>query len=146
MPINPYIAAMCCETQDVNPLFNLIGARLVFAKGGAAVINLPVSRCLTQGQGAVAGGILATLADEAMAHAVISMLERDKHTVTTEMNIRFLRATDPDKNGTLTATASVLKPGRSILVAEAEIHDDAGRLLVTAGGSFFVVDTQKAEK
>lgn len=145
MSVNPYIAAMCCETQDVNPLFNLIGARLLFAKDGAASIELPVSRCLTQGQGAVAGGILATLADEAMAHAVISLLD-GRRTVTMEMNIRFLRATDPDKGGMLTATASVVKPGRSILVAEAKIHDDAGRLLVAAGGSFFVVDAEKAEK
>jgi len=142
MPVNPYIEAMCCESQDVNPLFNLIGARLLFAKDGAASIELPVSHCLTQGQGAVAGGVLATLADEAMAHAVISLLD-GKHTVTTEMNIRFLRATDPDKGGTLTATAKVVKPGRSILVAEANIHDDAGRLLVTAGGSFFVVEPKK---
>ena len=145
MPVNPYIAAMCCESQDVNPLFNLIGARLLFAKEGTASIELPVSHCLTQGQGAVAGGILATLADEAMAHAVISMLD-GRHTVTTEMNIRFLRATDPDKGGMLTATANVVKPGRSILVAEAKIHDDAGRLLVTAGGSFFVVDAKADAK
>ena len=144
MPVNPYIAAMCCATQDVNPLFNLIGARLVSAANGKAVIEMPISPCLTQGEGAIAGGILATLADEAMAHAVISLLEHGKHTVTTEMNIRFLRSADPDKGGLLIATATVIKAGRNILTTEAVIHDGTGRLLVTAGGSFFVVDGKKS--
>lgn len=142
--VSPYIAAMCCDVQDVNPLFNLIGARLVFAEGGKAAISLPISPCLTQGEGAIAGGILATLADEAMAHAVISLLPHDKHTVTTEMNIRYLRTADPDKGGMLTASASVVKPGRHIMTVEATVHDEKGRLLVTAGGSFYMVDAKKA--
>ena len=144
MTKNPYLAAMCCGTQEVNPLFNFLGATLLSAANGEAKMELPVSPCLTQGAGAVAGGILATLADEAMAHAVISLLEPGKNTVTTEMNIRYLRATDPDKKGTLVGTATVIKAGRSILTAEAEVRDETGRLLATAGGSFFVVDEKKS--
>ncbi|SBW02803.1 putative Phenylacetic acid degradation-related protein [uncultured delta proteobacterium] len=144
MTTNPYLQAMTCEIQSVNPLFNLLGARLVSAAKGEARIELPISPCLTQGEGAVAGGILATLADEAMAHAVISLLDHDKHTVTTEMNIRFLRATDPNRPGTLIGTAEVVKAGRSILSVEARVTDDTGKLLATAGGSFFVVDAKRA--
>ena len=139
MTMNPYLAAMCCDSQDVNPLFNLLGARLTSVGKGKATIELPLSHCLTQGAGVVAGGVLATLADEAMAHAVISYLGDAGKTVTTEMNIRYLRGTDPDREGALTSTATVIKPGRSIMTAEANIHDDLGRLLATAGGSFFVV-------
>ena len=140
MPKNhPYLAALCCETQDVNPLFNFLGARLTTIEKGLAKIELPISPCLTQGAGVLAGGILATMADEAMAHAVISMLEPQANTVTTEMNIRFLRSTDPAKGGLLIATARVVKPGRHVMTTEAEIHDDQGRLLAIAGGSFFVV-------
>ena len=143
MSENPYLAAMCGESQTVNALFNFLGARLISAANGEARIDLPVAPCLTQGAGAVAGGILSTLADEAMAHAVISLLPPDKNTVTTEMNIRFLRGTDPQK-GTLIGTARIIKAGRSILTAEAEVRDDVDRLLATAGGSFFVVDAKKA--
>ena len=143
MQNNPYLAAMCGETQNVNALFNFLGARLISAANGEARIELPVSPCLTQGGGAVAGGILSTLADEAMAHAVISLLDGNSGTVTTEMNIRFLRGTDP-KKGTLIATARVVKAGRTLMTVEANVHDDAGRLLATAGGSFLVIDTKKA--
>ena len=139
MSNNAYLEALYSANQSVNPLFNFLGAKLVMAKDGKAVIELPVSPRLAQGAGVVAGGILATLADEAMAHAVLSILREGQSTVTTEMNIRFLRATDPKKEGMLTASARMVKPGRSVMTTEAEIHDAAGRLLATAGGSFFVI-------
>ena len=139
---NSYLAAMCRETQDVNALFNLLGARLISATNGEARIELPVSSRLTQGAGAVAGGVLSTLADEAMAHAVISLLDNGSSTVTTEMNIRFLRGADTEK-GTLIATARIVKSGRTLMTVEADVRDDAGRLLATAGGSFLVINAKK---
>ena len=112
------------------------------ASEGRAVIELPVSGRLAQGGGVVAGGILATLADESMAHAVISILEEGRLTVTTEMNIRYLRAVDPAGKGMLYGKARVIKPGRSIIVAEAEVRSEADRLIATAGGSFFVIEAK----
>lgn len=140
MAKNAYFTALCCANQNVNPLFNFLGARFVRAEEGTAVLELPVSENLAQGAGVVAGGILATLADEAMAHAVMSILEDGQQTVTTEMNIRYLRATDPHGKGMLIGTGRVVKPGRSIITTDAEIRDANGRLLATAGGSFFVIN------
>ncbi len=137
-----YLDAVCKADQNVNPLFNFLGARLIKAENGEAVISLPVSPCLAQGMGFVAGGILATLADEAMAHAVISLLGEGQRVVTTEMNIRYLRSSDPKQPGELVATGSVLKPGRNVLTTEARIHDAKGRLLCAAGGSFFILPEQ----
>ena len=145
MPKKAYFAALSCTDQNVNPLFNFLGARFIEAGEGRARIELPVSPRLAQGAGVVAGGILATLADEAMAHAVISILDEGQLTVTTEMNIRYLRATDPDHKGILTGSGLVIKSGRSIITASAEIHDDKGRLLATAGGSFFVIEPKRVE-
>ena len=142
---NAYLMALCRDGQNVNPLFNLLGAKLVEAEDGRARIDLPLSPCLAQGMGVVAGGILATLADEAMAHAVISLLDEDRFMVTTEMNIRYLRASDPQRDGILSAAAVVVKPGRSIITTSAEIVDETGRLLATAGGSFFVSDRSRAK-
>lgn len=142
---NAYLAAMCRDRQDVNPLFNLLGARLAEAANGRARIDMPLAPCLAQGMGVVAGGILATLADEAMAHAVISMFEEGTFMVTTEMNIRYLRASDPRREGVLSGIGAVVKPGRSIVATSAEIVDETGRLLATAGGSFFISDRPAAK-
>ena len=142
---NAYLAALRSPDQDVNPLFNLLGARLLEAADGKAVIELPVYARLAQGSGVVAGGILATLADESMAHAVISILEEGSGTATTEMNIRYLRAVSPENKGILRGVARVVKSGRSMITAEAGVYDDSGRLIATAGGSFFVKKASKNE-
>ncbi len=138
-----YLKALCEADQNVNPLFAFLGACLTHAENGEATITLPISTHLAQGAGVVAGGILATLADEAMAHAVLSILDAGYYTVTTEMNIRYLRATDPKQKGNLIGTAKVIKAGRTIMTTEARIHDSKGLLLATAGGSFFVMPPKK---
>lgn len=138
MPHN-YLAAVCREGQGVNPLFAFLKARITRVENGEAEIVMPVGMYLCQGGGVVAGGILATLADEAMAHAVMSRLEEGQATVTAEMNIRYLRAADPAEGGLLRARATVVKSGHSLCVAEAQVLDGDGRLLATAGATFYVL-------
>ncbi|MDL2316955.1 PaaI family thioesterase [Desulfovibrio sp. OttesenSCG-928-A18] len=137
MPIS-YLAAVACEDQKVNPLFCFLGARLTLVEDGRACITMPAAQCLRQGGGMIAGGILATLADEAMAHAVLSALPEDHFTVTAEMNIRYLRAADPSRASLIKAKASVVKLGRTLCVAEASVIDQNDRQLAVAGGTFFV--------
>jgi uncharacterized protein (TIGR00369 family) len=121
-----------------NPFFDFLSARLESAEDGKASIVMPISCNLAQGVGLVAGGILSALADEAMAHAVISMLKPGQSTVTIEMNIRYLRAVKADAQGEIRALASVVKPGRSIMSTEAQVVVSENRLLATAGASFLV--------
>ena len=136
--VQQYLCAVRKADQGVNPLFRFLGAVLTHAKNGEAHIELPVTAKLGQGAGVVAGGILATLADEAMAHACMSILQEGQGTLTAEMNIRYLRPADPKKSGCLAATGKVVKPGRNFFVAEASIVNEQGKLLATAGGTFWV--------
>ena len=137
-----YLDAVRRQDQQVNSLFTFLGARLEVLEEtrGEAAIHLPVSPKLIQGGGMIAGGVLATLADEAMAHAVMCLLEEGQSLVTAEMNIRYLRAADPNKPGELIAKAGVIKPGRRLMVAEARVLHSDGRLLAVAGGSFQVIE------
>lgn len=134
-----YLEAVCKPGQDVNPLFAFLQARLSLDKQGEASISMPIGMHLRQGGGMVAGGILATLADECMAHAVLSDLDCCQSAVTAEMNIRYLRSVNPEKGGELLAKARVVKKGRNLLVAEAEVFHSGGRLLATAGATFYVI-------
>ena len=137
-----YLKAMLADAQTVNPLFNFLHARLRRAEDGEAEVILTISKSLTQGLGMVAGGILATLADEAMAHAAISTLAEDERCVTVEMNIRYLRAADAATVKTLTAKGSVLKRGKHIIVCTADVFDDTNRLLASTGSTFSVLPPQ----
>ena len=133
-----YLDAVREIDQTVNPLFTFLKARLTVAEQGKASIVMPLGPHLRQGGGQVAGGILATMADECMAHAVLSLLDPCQTVVTAEMNIRYLRSTNPDQGGELIAWANVVKNGRRLAVAEATVHDSNGRLLATAGATFDV--------
>lgn len=134
-----YLEAVRQDDQTVNPLFSLLKARLTRAENGRAEIVMPVSAALRQGAGMVAGGILATLADEAMAHAVLSGLASGRSAVTAEMNIRYLRAPEPSERETLTARATIVKNGQALCVTEAGVYDGRERLLATAGATFYLL-------
>ncbi|MDR0828369.1 MAG: PaaI family thioesterase [Desulfovibrio sp.] len=134
-----YLTEACKEDQKVNALFTFLNARLSIPAPGQACITLPVSPGLIQGGGVVAGGILATLADEAMAHAVMSMPDNEHPTVTAEMNIRYLRSGGPERDGLLTAVGRVIKSGSALCTAEADVLDEHSRLLARAGATFYIV-------
>lgn len=140
-----YLTAVKAKDQTVNRLFGLLGARLASASDGNAVVAAPVNADFGQGGGMVAGGILATLADEAMAHAVLSALPEGKACVTAEMNVRYLRglAPEPDDAGTaagdIRAEATVVKRGSALFVAESRVYDSRNRLLATAGATFYTM-------
>jgi uncharacterized protein (TIGR00369 family) len=133
-----YFEAVKQREQTVNPLFALLRARLVFAEGGEASVVMPSGRHLCQGGGQVAGGILATLADECMAHAVLSLFTDKQAIATVEMNIRYLRAAAPKEGGELVASANIVKKGRRLIATSATVSDSDGRLLATAGGTFYL--------
>ena len=139
-----YLSRLCACDQSVNPLFGMLGLRLVEAKDMKATLTLPIAPGFRQGGGVVAGGILATLADEAMAHAVMATIQ--KHVVTIEMNIRYLRSASVDDDALLVAKAEVIKPGKTIVVAEARVYKGEDTLLATVGGSFAVVDPARLGK
>ena len=137
-----YLAAVQREDQEVNPLFRFFGARLTRVEQGEADLLLPVSLSLCQGEGLLAGGVLATIADEAMAHALMSVLDPNRNCVTVEMNIRYLRAAHPQEVSLVIATARVVKKGARMAVTSADIQDDHGRLLAVAGATFSISTVQ----
>lgn len=127
--------------QAVNPLFAFLGVVPISIGRDKAVLELPFRPEFVQGGGVMAGGLLAALADEAMAHVVLANLEPGRRTATVEMSVRYFR---PVLEGGLTATATLVHAGRRILSAEALVEDAKGRLAAKASGSFFVIEPKGA--
>ncbi|MDR1685068.1 MAG: PaaI family thioesterase [Desulfovibrio sp.] len=137
-----YLDEVCGERQSVNPLFNFLNARLRIEPDGAARLTLPVGPGLIQGGGAVAGGILATMADEVMAHAVMAAVGADRATVTVEMNMRYLRSAGPCREADLYAVGRLLKLGKTLCTAASEVYDENDRLLASAGATFYLLEKE----
>lgn len=111
------------------------GAEIVEADYGNVLVRMPIKAEMTQLHGTVHGGILATLADMAMAAAVNSTVSEHEFTVTAEMKVNYLRA---GKGNYLTARGTLIKRGKTLSHCQAEVHDDTGKQVCFAVATFYM--------
>lgn len=132
-----YLREVAEAGQEVNPLFRSLGVVVERIGEDAATFLLPPGEGIIQGGGVVAGGILSTMADEAMAHAVLSGAQDDQVCVTVDINVRFLA---PAPEGVPVRTqARVIRRGGRIAFAEAEVFAGEDTLAAKASASFMVM-------
>ncbi|HEX6394615.1 MAG TPA: PaaI family thioesterase [Acidimicrobiales bacterium] len=87
--------------------------------------------------GVVQGGFLSAFADSAMATATVTNLQgRKAYAANTELKISFLRAAPVGE--TYTCAARVIGGGKRVTFVEAEITDDAGRLVAKASSTYLL--------
>jgi uncharacterized protein (TIGR00369 family) len=131
-----YLKKVQLPGQSVNPLFACLGVIVEQISPKRVIMRLPFRPDFIQGGGMIAGGIIATLADEAMAHAALANLEPGETTATIEMNIRYLKGC---ASGEIAAIATLVKKGRRVITLQAEIADKNKQTLAQAGASFMVL-------
>lgn len=107
------------------PFAQFLGIELVSASAGAATLRLVIRPDLTQNQGLLHGGAMASLIDTTTAFAIVSQLAKPEKFTTVDLTINYLR---PVTAGTITCQARVIRAGRRLLTLSAEVHDDAGNL------------------
>jgi uncharacterized protein (TIGR00369 family) len=115
--------------EVVAPVAQLVGFRPTLVESGKAVFELEAGPQHRNPMGTLHGGILCDVADAAMGVAYASTLADGESFTTLELKINFLR---PFRDGTLTATARVVKSGRTIGLAECDVTDAEGRLIARA--------------
>jgi uncharacterized protein (TIGR00369 family) len=135
--LKEYLQVVQQPNQGVNQLFRLLGIEVEKIGPEGVALRLPFKPGLLQGGGMIAGGVMAALADEAMAHVVLANLSEGHTTATIEMNLRFLKSA---RNGALRAEAALIKKGRQVMTVEAKVTDAKGQVLALAGASFMVVE------
>jgi uncharacterized protein (TIGR00369 family) len=99
-----------------------------------AVLKLPYREELTNGSGTVHGGILATLADTAVAFALSTNFDGKMGFATADLTIHFLRRA----RGDVWARASIVKKGKRVNVGDVEIVDADGRVLARVLTTFLL--------
>lgn len=119
---------------QAQPYSVWIGARLEHLAPGVAELRLALRPSHRQQGGHAHGGVIAYLADNALAFAGGSLLGAD--VVTAGYSVQFTR---PACGATLVARAQVVHGGRSQAVCRCDVHviDDAGhaQLCATALGT-----------
>ena len=118
-----------------SPFYRWTGMRVADAHPGAVALVLDLEERHTNIQGFAHGGVLATLADAAMGLSVRSALEPGRRHVTIELGMHYLRAVT---RGAVTARGGVVRVGREIGYAEADVVDEVGRMIARASGTYSV--------
>jgi uncharacterized protein (TIGR00369 family) len=100
-----------------------LDARLVRVEPGRVDILLPYSDKVTQQQDGFHGGAMGAVADIAGGYAALTVAAEGMEVVTAEYKINFLGSF---QGGALRATGRVVKPGKRLIIATAEVvHVDA---------------------
>ena len=100
----------------------LIGASLAAIDAGESEIRLPYRADLTQQKGFVHGGIIGMIADSAAGYAAYSLMPQNASLVTVEYKMNILAPA----RGALVARGKVIKSGRTLTVARAEVYAEDG--------------------
>lgn len=103
-------------------MMNHLGVRLLQVGPGSVKLSLPYSDRVTQQQLGFHGGAIGALADIAAGYAALTMAPADSEITTVEYKINFLAALS---GGELHATGRVLRSGRRVVVATAEVNHHA---------------------
>jgi uncharacterized protein (TIGR00369 family) len=101
----------------------LIGASLGSVAPGRVEVDLPFRDELTQQKGYVHGGILGMIADTACGYSAFSLMPAGCSLVTVEYKINILSPA----RGALVAKGQVVKPGRTLTIARAEVYAEDGK-------------------
>jgi len=126
-PADPHFAARIRASFARQKAMALIGASLGHVGAGVVEVELPFRDELTQQKGYVHGGIIGMIADSACGYAAFSLMPADSSLVTVEYKINILAPA----TGSLVARGEVVKAGRTLTVARAEVYAEGRRHVAT---------------
>src|SRR5579864_3148531 len=120
-----------------------LNIRLDKISEGICETSLVVQERLLQQHGFIHGGVIATMADHTAGGAARSV-SGDKDVLTVEFKINYLRPAIGDR---LRCTATVLRAGKTVIVAEALVYAGSGEkdmLVAKLIETLFLADDPKA--
>lgn len=116
-----------------------IGASLGVVAAGAVDVELPFRDDLTQQDGFLHAGIIATIADSACGYAAYTLMPANARVLSIEFKVNLLA---PAVGSRMIARARVLRAGRTITVCRADVAavlDKSEKLVATMLGTMMNV-------
>ena len=120
--LTPDKEAYLRERLANNPFVRFMGVHVPELGEGYARFTLEIRPDFHNSQGFLQGGVIAALADEAVAYALFSLVPEGEMISTVEMKINFLA---PAQHGEIVAQAHIRKRGRTLSLGEVEVTQDS---------------------
>lgn len=133
-----------CSSFDKQEFMTLLGARLCRCELGAIDIEMNFRDELTQQHGYFHAGATTSIADSAAGYAAFTLFNAGDGVLTTEFKINLL---NPAQGPMLVAKGRVVKPGRTLTVAQSDVYSvGEDRLLHVATGLFTLMSVSKPDR
>lgn len=117
-PANPAYEREIRDSFARQGIMRHIGASLGAVQPGYIEISVPYSDDVSQQHGFFHGGVVGTIADSAGGYAAFSLMAAGDGVLTVEYKVNLLAPADGER---LLARAQVVRPGRTLTVARAEV-------------------------
>jgi uncharacterized protein (TIGR00369 family) len=126
-------------TGDTGPLniHKLLDVEVIEASAEKVVLSLPVNEKVHQPYGILHGGVSALLAESAASFGAALAAPPGRSVVGIELNASHLRGM---RSGTLIATATPVRTGRTVSVWSIHLTDEDGKPVCMARCTLAVVD------
>jgi len=132
-----YIERLRQEGTKANPFFTLMGVEIGEMNEGSAVLRMKIRPDMMNGEGWLQGGIFTALADEAMVLAIYPFLDPEERIASISETTSFLAGAN---EGVLIAESRLLKRGRRVIFAEADVRaGGSDRILARSSSAYAVV-------
>jgi uncharacterized protein (TIGR00369 family) len=125
------LLSMVDGTSPRPPIMDTLGVTSLVPERGRVVVEMPAAEFHDNPLGTVHGGVLSTMLDTAAACAVHSTLAVGEMYTSVDLTVKFLRPVTVD-SGLLRCEGTVLQRGRRTALAQAQLTDEAGRLVAHA--------------
>jgi acyl-CoA thioesterase len=103
---------------------------------GSVRFKMQVRPEYLQGGKIMQGGLIVALADEAIAHAMMTQLSPDEGLTTIELKSNFLSSV---ADGELIAAASVFKKGQSLMLGDCLVTDGQAKNICRVSATFMLL-------
>jgi len=97
-------------------------ARIDRVSAGEVIVSAPILQTARQQNDLAHAGLTFALGDTAAGYSALSVMPVDREVVTSEMKINLLA---PGRGDRLIARGRVIKPGRRLVVAAADVFAEA---------------------
>ena len=122
--------------KGMNPFLDFFGITMIELKDGYARFKMPVRPEYLQGAKAMQGGLIVALADETIAHAMMTQLSSEEGLTTIELKSNFLAGVS---EGDLIATATVFKKGQSLVIGDCLVTDNKEKNVCRVSATFLLL-------
>src|SRR6476620_8905409 len=120
------------------PIMATLGMSDLRAERGRVVVEMTAAGFHYNPLGTVHGGVISTLLDTAAACAVHSTLAAGELYTSVDLTVKFLRPVTV-ASGLLSCEGTVISRGRRTALAQAQLTDEAGRLVAHATSTCLIM-------